>query len=103
MTWVGFNPLMQPHPTTTFLLWLLGAVAAFAISVTCLMTAANGKINAFALVPFVWTIALSAGALRCFPREWVLLLAARVLPTHRALATSPLELTHNQGAQVHLS
>jgi hypothetical protein len=49
----------------------VGAVAAFALSALCLLTAANGKINAFALVPFVWAVALSAGTVHHFPGKWI--------------------------------
>lgn len=55
------------HPILALLLWLAGACAALALSILCLMVATGGKINAIALVPFVWTVALFAGAARAVP------------------------------------
>jgi hypothetical protein len=62
---------MQTHQTSTFLLWLLGAAAAFALSALCLLTAGNGKMNAFALIPIAWAVALSAGTVHHFPSRWI--------------------------------
>lgn len=41
--------------------WLLGAVAAIAISVVWVLGAQDGRVSAFALVPIVWSVALLAG------------------------------------------
>ena len=57
----------RKHPLLVLLLWLAGATAAFAISVLCWTIASDGKLNAVALVPFVWTVALFAGAVRAVP------------------------------------
>ncbi len=71
---------MQSHPKLQFLLWVLGATVALAASLLCVMTAANGKICAFALVPIAWTVASLAGALHTFPREWPQLLQSLAVP-----------------------
>jgi hypothetical protein len=55
--------------TLVFLLWLLGAAVALALSIFCIMGGSNGKISALALIPFVWTVALLAGALESLPRR----------------------------------
>ena len=57
---------MQTHQTLTLLLWLLGAAVTLAVSIFCVM-GSNGKISALALIPFVWTVALLAGALQYLP------------------------------------
>jgi hypothetical protein len=41
--------------------WLMGAAAILAVSLPWLLAAQNGKVNAFALVPLVWSVALLAG------------------------------------------
>ena len=48
------------------LLWLLGAAAAIAISVLWALAAQDGQVSAFALVPFMWSVALLAG----FVHHW---------------------------------
>jgi hypothetical protein len=62
----------MPTPQTlVFLLWLLGAAAALALSIFCIMGGSNGKISALALIAFIWTVALLAGALEFLPRRRV--------------------------------
>jgi len=51
----------------TFLLWLLGAGATSALSIACILAGSSGKLSWLALVPFVWTVALLAGAAQNFP------------------------------------
>ena len=51
----------------TFLLWLLGAGATSALSVACILAGSSGKLSWLALVPFVWTVALLAGAAKTSP------------------------------------
>ena len=70
---------MLPHQSPTdgvvksmgggALLWLLGAAAALAISIFCVMAGSNGKISALALISFVWTVASLVGALEHLPRR----------------------------------
>jgi hypothetical protein len=43
------------------MLWLLGAAAMAAISVAWMLAAEDGKVNAFAIVPLMWSVALGAG------------------------------------------
>jgi hypothetical protein len=67
--------LVPTSRTLVFLLWLLGAAATFALSIFCIVAGSNGKISALALIPFVWTVALLAGALESLParlRPWPL-------------------------------
>ena len=46
--------------------WLLGAVAALAVTVLGVLGAQDGQLSAFALVPFMWSVALLAG----FVHHW---------------------------------
>ena len=48
------------------LLWLLGAAATLAITVLWVRAARDGQVSAFALVPFMWSVALLAG----FVHHW---------------------------------
>jgi hypothetical protein len=59
---------MLKQQVATFLLWLSGAAIALGLSILSVLTGSDGKINALALVPFVWTVALSAGAVQSLPR-----------------------------------
>jgi hypothetical protein len=60
----------MPNPRTlVFLLWLLGAAAALALSIFCIVAGSNGKISALALIAFIWTVALLAGAVEFLPRR----------------------------------
>ena len=68
------------------LLWLAGASVALAASILCLTVASNGKINAIALVPFVWTVAMFAGAVRAVPAVLPADVLARSLGCHFASA-----------------
>ncbi len=53
---------MSTREIHTLALWLLGAVAALGLSAgLCLLAAEEGKVSAFALVPFMWSVALGAG------------------------------------------
>ena len=67
-----------PTPQTlVFLPWLLGAAAALALSIFCIMGGSNGKISGLALIAFIWTVALLAGALEFLPRRRARLRAVR--------------------------
>jgi hypothetical protein len=69
------------------LLWLAGASVALAASILCLTVASDGKINAIALVPFVWTVAMFAGAVRAVPAAfWRAVLVATLRPLQQAIA-----------------
>ena len=46
--------------------WLLGGAAAMAITLLWLVAARDGQVSAFALVPFMWSVALLAG----FVHHW---------------------------------
>jgi hypothetical protein len=46
--------------------WLLGGVAALAVTVLGVLGAQDGQLSAFALVPFMWSVALLAG----FVHHW---------------------------------
>jgi lipopolysaccharide export LptBFGC system permease protein LptF len=46
--------------------WLLGAVAALAVTVLGVLGAQPGQVSAFALVPLMWSVALLAG----FVHHW---------------------------------
>ena len=60
----------MPTPQTlVFLLWLLGAAVALALSILCIVGGSDGKISALALIVFVWTVALLAGAVEFLPRR----------------------------------
>ena len=48
------------------LLWLLGAAATLAITALWALTARDGHVSAFALIPFMWSVALLAG----FVHHW---------------------------------
>jgi len=48
------------------LLWLFGAAAAMAITALWVLAARDGQVSAFALVPFMWSVALLAG----FVHHW---------------------------------
>ena len=48
------------------LLWLLGAAATLAITGLWALTARDGHVSAFALIPFMWSVALLAG----FVHHW---------------------------------
>jgi hypothetical protein len=53
---------MTTREIRTVALWLLGALSALALSaVLWLLAAEEGKVSAFALVPFMWSLALGAG------------------------------------------
>ena len=43
--------------------WLLGGAAALAVTVLWVLAAQEGQVSAFALVPFMWSVALLAGFL----------------------------------------
>ena len=45
----------------TVLLWSSGVTATLAMSAFGILSAQDGKLNAFALVPLVWSVALGAG------------------------------------------
>jgi len=72
---------MNTLHTFRFLLWLFGTLAALAVSLLCALPASDGKISALALVPFVWTVALLAGALHYFPTQWAQQLLATWTPS----------------------
>ena len=81
----------RKHQILELLLWLAGASVALAASILCLTVASNGKINAIALVPFVWTVALFAGAVRAVPAAlpvafWRAALVATLHPLQQAIA-----------------
>ena len=46
--------------------WLLGGVAALAVTVLGVLGAQPGQVSAFALVPLMWSVALLAG----FVHHW---------------------------------
>ena len=48
------------------LLWLLGAAVTLAITALWVLAARDGQVSAFALVPFMWSVALLAG----FVHHW---------------------------------
>ena len=48
------------------LLWLLSAAAAMTITIFCALSARDGQVSAFALVPLMWSVALLAG----FVHHW---------------------------------
>jgi hypothetical protein len=52
---------MSMHERLAVLLWLLGAAAAMAITALWVLAARDGQVSAFALVPFMWSVALLAG------------------------------------------
>jgi hypothetical protein len=53
---------MSTREICTVVLWLLGTVTALALSAALwLVPAEEGKVTAFALVPFMWSVALGAG------------------------------------------
>ncbi len=52
---------MSMHERLAVLLWLLGAAAAMAITALWALGARDGQVSAFALVPFMWSVALLAG------------------------------------------
>ena len=60
---------MLTQRTLTGLLWLAGAVAAFALGFLLVIVGEDGKIHASALVAFFWSAALFAGAIHHFPRR----------------------------------
>lgn len=41
--------------------WLIGAAASFALSLLWVLGAQDGKVSAFALIAFMWSVALLAG------------------------------------------
>jgi hypothetical protein len=43
------------------MLWLLGAAVTAAVSAAWMFAAEDGKLNAFALVALMWSVALGAG------------------------------------------
>ena len=53
--------------TLTGLLWLAGAVAAFALGFLLVIVGEDGTIHAWALIAFFWSAALLAGAIHHFP------------------------------------
>jgi len=53
----------------TVLLWSSGVTATLAMSAFGILSAQDGKLNAFALVPLVWSVALGAGPLSDTVRE----------------------------------
>jgi hypothetical protein len=75
--------VMRTHPALMFLLWLLGAAAALALSFFCVLVGSDGKISALGLIPFVWTVAMLCGALKCFPGHLALQLCDRLLAAAR--------------------
>jgi hypothetical protein len=53
---------MSRQDLRTLALWLLGALAALALSALLwLLPAEHGKVSAFALVPLMWSVTLGAG------------------------------------------
>jgi len=48
------------------LLWLLSAAAAMTITIFCALSARDGQVSAFALVPLMWSVAQLAG----FVHHW---------------------------------
>ena len=52
---------MSTGKLLTTSLWLMGASAMGAISVAWMFAAEDGKLNAFALVPLMWSVALGSG------------------------------------------
>jgi hypothetical protein len=52
---------MSMRELTTIVLWLLGGLAALAFSAVWVIGAEDGKVSGFALVPFMWSVALLAG------------------------------------------
>jgi hypothetical protein len=57
---------MSMRERLAVLLWLLGAAAAMAITALWVLAARDGQVSAFALVPFMWSVALLAG----FVHHW---------------------------------
>jgi hypothetical protein len=57
---------MSTRERLVVLLWLLGAAAAMAITALWVLGARDGQVSAFALVPFMWSVALGAG----FVHHW---------------------------------
>jgi len=57
---------MSMRDRLVVLLWLLGAAAAMAITALWAVAARDGQVSAFALVPFMWSVALLAG----FVHHW---------------------------------
>jgi hypothetical protein len=52
---------MSTTQIRTLVLWLSGAVTALALSAVWVLGAGDGKVSAWALVPFMWSVALGAG------------------------------------------
>ena len=57
---------MSMRNRLTALLWLLGAAAALGLSLLWVLAAQDGKVSGFALVPFMWSVALLAGCVHHF-------------------------------------
>ena len=68
---------MNTFHTFRFLLWLFKALASLAVSLFCAMPMSAGKINALALIPFAWTVALLAGSVHYLPTQWIQQLLAQ--------------------------
>jgi hypothetical protein len=68
---------MSMRERLAVLLWALGAAAAMAITAFWVLAARDGQVSAFALVPFMWSVALLAG----FVHHYRL--------AHKALAEQP--------------
>jgi hypothetical protein len=52
---------MSTRKILTAVLWLIGAAATAAVSIAWMLAAEGGMVNAFALVPLMWSVALGAG------------------------------------------
>jgi hypothetical protein len=52
---------MSTRKILTAVLWLMGAAATAAGSIAWMLAAEGGMVNAFALVPLMWSVALGAG------------------------------------------
>jgi hypothetical protein len=52
---------MSTGKILTAVLWLMGAAATAAVSIAWMLSAADGMVSAYALVPLMWSVALGAG------------------------------------------
>ena len=53
---------MSTRKILTTVLWLMGAAGTAAGSIAWMLAAEGGMVNAFALVPLMWSVALGRGA-----------------------------------------
>ena len=78
---------MSKKEMSNLLLWLLGAVAALGLSVVWVLAAEEGKVSAFALIAFMWSVARGAGFVHHL-RETALIARVRLAPVRAPVRAS---------------